>query len=58
MMDRIVISIEADAEVAKAAAMHADYIKSETLADDIVSASGLEKFDINGHETGLAVRKN
>ncbi len=58
MMDRIVISLEADAEVAKAAALHADYIKSETLADDIVSASGLEKFDINGHETGLAVRKN
>ena len=57
MMDRIVISISADSEVAAVANDFADYIKSETLADNIIAADCEEAFDINGHKTGLDVRK-
>ncbi len=57
MMDRIVISISADAEVEKAVELFKDFIKAETLADDIVKGEGLEVFDLNGHKTGIdAVR--
>ena len=57
MMDRIVISLAADAEVSAVAKDFADYIKSETLADNIVSAACTDTFDINGHKTGIDVRK-
>ncbi|MBQ6260643.1 MAG: isoleucine--tRNA ligase [Firmicutes bacterium] len=57
MMDRIVIRIEADDEVREAAKLFNDFICTETLADRIEEAAGLEQFDLNGHKTGIdAVR--
>ena len=57
MMDRIVISLAADDEVKAVAKDFADYIKSETLADAIEEAACAETFDINGHKTGIDVRR-
>ena len=57
MMDNIKISLAADAEVEKAVEKHAEYIKSETLAVEIAMADVADKFDINGHETGIVVEK-
>ncbi len=57
MMDRIDIFVEADEDVRKAITTYADYIKKETLADNISEKSGLEEFDLNGHKTGINVEK-
>lgn len=57
MMDRIEISFDADEEVTKAIENNKSYIMSETLADSISTASGLEEFDINSHVTGISVKK-
>ena len=57
MMDRIKIFVESDDEVAEAIEKFKDYICSETLSDAVEKKSGLEKFDINGHETGIDVEK-
>jgi len=57
MMDRIDIMLEADDVVALAVESHKDYICKETLADSIVTASGLESYDINGHKTGIDVAR-
>ncbi|MCF0151548.1 MAG: isoleucine--tRNA ligase [Firmicutes bacterium] len=58
MMDHIVISIEADEEVTKAVELWKAFICSETLADSIVAASGIENVeDLNGHKTGVAVER-
>ena len=58
MMDRITITLAVDEEVKNAVEKHADYIKSETLADEVKLAEANDKFDINGHETGIVVEKN
>ncbi|MBQ9911878.1 MAG: isoleucine--tRNA ligase [Firmicutes bacterium] len=57
MMDRISISLEADEEVGAAVEQFRAYICGETLADCIENASGLEKYEINGHKTGIDVIK-
>ncbi len=57
MMDRIVIYVNADADVKRAVEKFRDYICSETLADDIKEKSGLEESDLNGHKTGIDVEK-
>ena len=57
MMDNIKITLTVDAQVEKAVEKHGDYIKSETLATEIVFANAEDKFDINGHETGIIVEK-
>ncbi len=57
MMDRIDIMLEADDVVSLAVESHKDYICKETLADSIVTASGLESYDINGHKTGIDVAR-
>ena len=58
MMDRIMIYLEADDEVRSAAELFNGYICSETLADSVIFTADLEKFDINGHKTGIDVTKN
>ena len=55
--DGIVISLAADEEVKAVAKDFADYIKSETLADSIEEADCAQTFDINGHKTGIDVKK-
>ena len=57
MMDRINISIKADADVMNAVSKYEDVIKKETLADTIEEADDLETVNINGHETGLSVAR-
>lgn len=60
MMDNIVITIEADDAVKAAVSKHADYIRKETLAVEIAEAgaeAGLDKFDLNGHKTGIDVKR-
>ncbi len=59
MMDRIKIYFDGDEEIAEAVKLYGDYIKKETLADDIerVKDADLEKQNLNGHETGLKLEK-
>lgn len=57
MMDNITISLGADEDVQKAVEKHADYIKSETLALSIEKAEDLKTVNINGHKTGLGIKK-
>ncbi|MGN0659276.1 MAG: isoleucine--tRNA ligase [Emergencia sp.] len=57
MMDNIRITVEADEEVKAAIDIYADYIRKETLAVAIEEGADLEKFDLNGHKTGIAVER-
>ncbi len=59
VMDNITIVYDGDDEVSQAIESFKEYIKSETLAVSIekVSDDGLEKQDINEHQTGIGVTK-
>lgn len=58
MMDNIRIAVEADEAVVKAVKAHEDYIKSETLAVELVFSTGLaDTYDLNGHKTGIYVER-
>lgn len=57
MMDNINIYIDADEEIAAAVEEAKEHIMSETLAKAIIAKEGIEKFAINGHDTGIAVEK-
>ena len=57
MMDKIVITIEADDAVNAAVDEYRDYIMKETLADELVSGEVADKVNINGHMTGIAIQK-
>ncbi len=57
MMDRINIKIDADDEVKSALCEHEEYIKKETLADNVSLGGGAESFDINGHKTKISVAR-
>lgn len=57
MMDHIRIYLAADEEILNAVNGAKDHIMSETLADEIVAKEGIEVFDINGHDTGIAVER-
>ncbi len=59
MMDKINITFNGDDEIAGAVEIHKDYIMQETLAEKVerVSEEGLEKQDLNGHETGMKVER-
>ena len=56
---RIVVTVEADAEMKAALEAHLDYVKNETLATDLVfAANDAEATDLNGHATKIKVEKN
>ncbi|WP_130864133.1 isoleucine--tRNA ligase [Bacilliculturomica massiliensis] len=58
MMDRIRISVKADADVKKAIELFRDYIMKETLADELTdSEADLTEYDLNGHKTGIDVEQ-
>lgn len=57
MMDNITITLSCDDEVAAAVEKHKEYIMSETLAVEMTAGEASEKFDINGHETGIVIEK-
>lgn len=57
MMDRINIFVDADEEVKAAVESHMDYIKKETLTDEISYESKGDTYDINGHKTAIFVER-
>ena len=58
MMDNIEITVNCDSDVRGAVEEYADYIKGETLAKAIsFSDAELDKEVLNGHETGLEIKK-
>jgi len=57
MMDHIHIFLSADAEVQAALEKHRGYVMKETLAEDVAVSDNLETFDLNGHKTGIGVKK-
>ncbi|MCF0140727.1 MAG: isoleucine--tRNA ligase, partial [Mogibacterium sp.] len=57
MMDSINIYVDADEEISAAIENAKDFIMEETIAKAIISKSGIEEFDVNGHKTGIAVER-
>nr|MCR4710296.1 isoleucine--tRNA ligase [Clostridiales bacterium] len=58
MMDNINIYLNCDDEVRAAVEKHMDYIKSETLAQNLEFCDAeLDKYDLNGHKSGIKVYK-
>jgi isoleucyl-tRNA synthetase len=59
VMDNISIAFNGNEAVEKAVKLHEEYIKKETLAITIeaVSEKGLEKQNLNGHNTGIRLTK-
>ena len=58
VLDKIKIYFNAGEEISNAVKVFEEYIKTETLAESIEKADGdLEKFDLNGHETGIRLEK-
>lgn len=57
MMDNIEITVEGDNAVQKAVEKHRDYIMKETLALVLNYGAANDKYDLNGHSTGIEVIK-
>jgi len=58
VMDRIDITYASDEQMARAVATYSDFIKTETLADQITVKSGIgETFNLNGHDTTIQLAK-
>ena len=59
VLDHIEIEFNSDDEISKAVESFKDYIKTETLAVEIKSVdnANFEKYDLNGHETGINITK-
>lgn len=59
VLDNINIYYDGDDEIAKAVSLYEDYIKEETLAKSIerVEDDSFEKYDLNGHITGIKLEK-
>ena len=55
MMDNIAVTVEADDRVKSAVEKHRDYIMKETLALRLDYGQAEEKYDLNGHRTGITV---
>ncbi len=58
MMDNINIYLNCDEDVRAAVEKHMDYIKSETLAQNLEFCDAeFDKYDLNGHKSGIKVYK-
>ena len=58
VMDRIDITYSSDEAMDRAIDIHADFIKTETLADTIAVTAGVgEMFNLNGHDTWIELAK-
>lgn len=58
VMDRIDITYASDEQMERAIEIYSDFIKTETLADNIiVKAGGGEVFNLNGHDTNIELEK-
>ncbi len=58
VLDKIKIYFNADEEISNAVKVFEEYIKTETLAESIEKVDGdFEKYDLNGHETGIKLER-
>ena len=59
VLDNIDIEFNSDEDIAKAVEAFKNYIQTETLAVEIkaVDNTDFEKYDLNGHETGIKITK-
>ena len=57
MMDRINIYTAPDEDVKSAISKYEDYIKTETLANEIIFEDRGDSFDLNGHKTAIFVQR-
>ncbi|MFA6720805.1 MAG: isoleucine--tRNA ligase [Candidatus Cloacimonadaceae bacterium] len=60
IMDKIAVEWHADAEIADALAEHGDFIRSETLCNELresASPEGLNEYDINGKQVFLGIKR-
>lgn len=57
MMDRINIYTAPDEDVKSAISKYEDYIKTETLANEIIFEDRGDSFDLNGHKTAIFVKR-
>ena len=58
IMDRITIYYSGDDKFKEALEKHSEYIKNETLANEIIEKEDLEEiYDLNGHDVKLAVER-
>lgn len=57
MMDRIRIYVDPSEPVAEAIDVYGDFIRKETLAEEILRGQGLSAFDLNGETAGIEVEK-
>ncbi len=60
IMDRIRVHWKGDEEIAAALAEHGDFVKSETLCDELLESpeiQGIEPVDINGKEVFLNIQR-
>jgi len=58
--DRIILGISRNAETEKALDKFSDYIKNETLAEELIDESELsdrQEFDLNGVKTAIALKR-
>ena len=59
VVDRITLYYNGDEKIEKCIKEYGEYIKKETLALELIKKDNLEeKFDLNGHETYLDIRRN
>jgi len=57
-MDRITIYYSGDDKFKEALKAHSEYIKNETLANEILEKEDLEEiYDLNGHDVKLDVER-
>ncbi|MGB4045803.1 MAG: isoleucine--tRNA ligase [Halanaerobiales bacterium] len=58
VLDKIKIYFNGDEEISNAVKVFEEYIKTETLAESIEKVAGeFDKYDLNGHETGIKLEK-
>lgn len=59
VLDNIVVSLEGEDIINKSISENIDYFKSEVLANEVkFDEKDLEKYDINGLETGIEIKKD
>ena len=58
MMDNITVTVDCDDQCRNSFEEYREYIMGETLAVEFnTSGSAEERFDINGHDTGIDIVK-
>ena len=58
IQDHIIVTYSGDETVAKCFKEYNEFIKNETLADEIILKESENHYDINGYDTTLDIKKN